>query len=111
LPSIIRTAGELSDKGLTLLLVNLGEDRDVVRRAADQRGYGATVLLDDDGDVARAYGIRGTPTTFLVGRDGRVLGVAVGPRPWSGPDGRAVLHEVLGRGEYDRRPAGSHGSP
>jgi len=99
LPSIIRAAAELGDKGLTLLLVNLGEERDVVRRATEERRYDATVLLDEDGDVARAYGVRATPTVFLVGRDGQVRGVAIGPRPWSGPDGRSVLQEILERGK------------
>ncbi len=32
-----------------------------------------------------------TPTVFLVGRDGRLLGKARGTRPWTSDRGRAVL--------------------
>jgi len=32
-----------------------------------------TVLIDPEGDVARAYGIIGVPTRVLVGRDGTML--------------------------------------
>jgi hypothetical protein len=86
---------ELSPRGLSLVLVDLGEDRETVREAVRTRGYRAPVLLDRGGDVAALYGVNATPTTFVIGRDGRVLGRAIGPRPWIEPPGRALLDAVL----------------
>jgi peroxiredoxin len=88
---------ELAPRGLSLVLVNVGEDPETVRQAVRARGYRAPVLLDRGGEVANLYGVNATPTTFVIGRDGRVLGRAIGPRPWIEPTGRALLDAVLRR--------------
>ena len=31
------------------------------------------VLLDEDGEVARTYGVRGMPTQILIDKDGKIL--------------------------------------
>jgi hypothetical protein len=88
---------ELGPEGLSLVLVNIGEGRETVRQAVRARGYRAPVLLDRGGEVGNLYGVNGTPTTFVIGRDGRVLGRAIGPRPWTESPGRALLDAVLRR--------------
>ena len=37
-----------------------------------------TILLDPDQDAQAAYGLRGLPETFLLGRDGRLINRWVG---------------------------------
>ena len=99
MPSINALSSELRTQGLTVLLVDIAEDRATVARAVAERGYTAPVLLDSDGRVSGEYGVRGTPTVFVIGRDGRLLGRAIGPRPWAGPAGRTLLQTLLrGRG-------------
>ena len=95
MPSINALGAELSGEGLTVLLVDISEPRDLVARTVAARGYTARVLLDSTGQVADIYRVRGTPTTYLIGRDGLLLGGAVGPRPWTLPSGRALLHGLL----------------
>lgn len=80
---------------MSVLLINIREDRETVARAVAERGYLATVLLDLGGAVSDAYGIRATPTAFLIARDGTLVGRAIGPRPWTGPDGRALFQALL----------------
>jgi hypothetical protein len=53
------------------------------------------VLLDSTGQVADAFRVTATPTAYLIGRDGLLLGGAVGPRPWTSPPGRALLQALL----------------
>jgi peroxiredoxin len=86
---------ELEGQGFTLLLVDMGEDRETVARVVAERGYTAPVVLDSDERVKQAYGVRGTPTVVVIGRDGTILGRALGPRPWAGPAGRALLQALL----------------
>ncbi len=86
---------ELASQGLTLLLVDMQEDRKTVAAAVAERGYTASVVLDSDGRVAQAYGVRATPTVFVISRDGIVLGRAIGPRPWAGAEGHALLRGLL----------------
>jgi hypothetical protein len=95
LPSINALQAELEKDGLTVLLVDISEPRDTVARAAASRGYTARVLLDSDGRASDAYRVQGTPTVYLVGRDGMVIGRAVGRRPWAEPPGRALLAALL----------------
>jgi hypothetical protein len=58
-------------------------------------GVTVTVLLDYDGAVTRDYRVTATPTTFVIGRDGRQVARAAGTRPWDGPAGRALLDALV----------------
>jgi Redoxin len=95
LPSINQVHREWESSGVSVLLVNLREDRAKVARAVTERGYVAPVILDVEGAATEAYAIRATPTAFLVARDGTIVGRAIGPRPWTGPDGRALIQALL----------------
>jgi hypothetical protein len=86
---------EWGPKGVTVLLVDIREERAKVARAAVEGGYVAPIALDLDGAVSEAYGIRATPTVFVIARDGTIVGRAIGPRPWTGPDGRALFQALL----------------
>ena len=57
---------------MTVLLVDIREDRQKVARAVTERGYVAPVVLDQTGEVTEAYGIHATPTAFLIARDGTI---------------------------------------
>jgi peroxiredoxin len=84
-------------RGLALLAVNIEEDRETVARWARAKKVTSTLLLDPTGSVNRAYRVTGTPTVFVVGRDGRLVAKAVSTMPWTGPEGRAFLQALLAR--------------
>lgn len=60
------------EHGLAILAVNVRQDRESARAFVDRLGISYDVLLDGEGEVARAYGVRGLPTTFLLDREGRL---------------------------------------
>jgi DNA-binding LacI/PurR family transcriptional regulator len=95
LPSIDGLHEALGRDGLTVLLVNIAETRETVVRALAARRYSAPVLLDPNGKTTESYRVAGTPTVFIIGRDGVILGSAVGPGPWADPAGRALLEALL----------------
>jgi hypothetical protein len=47
------------------------------------------VGVDVKHEAAIKYGVRGTPTSFLISPQGTLLGGAQGPRPW---DSQATLN-------------------
>jgi hypothetical protein len=97
LPPIDRLYQELRAQGLEVRLVSFREDPAHVRRVVRERGYVAPVLIDRSGDVTgRLYGVWGPPTMYLVDRDGRLLGRAVGGQPWDRPQSREALLALLG---------------
>ena len=95
MPSINALHEEFKGQGLTVLLVNMREDRDLVRRTVTTRGYTAPVLLDADGGVANAYRVTGTPAVYLLDRRLQVVGRAIGRREWASEEGRRLLAAVL----------------
>ena len=95
MPSIDGLHQALAQDGLSVLLVNIGESRQTVARTASSRRYAASMLRDPSGKAADSFGVRGTPTVFIVGRDGMILGSAVGPLAWTEPAGLALLKALL----------------
>lgn len=85
----------MAGEGLSVVFVNLGESPRTVARATSSHRYTAPILLDAQGAAARAFGVTGTPSVFIIGRDGMILGSAIGPRPWTEPAGRALLEALV----------------
>jgi peroxiredoxin len=96
LPSVNRLYSDLKARGLEVLLVSFREDPGLVKRTVQERGYTAPVLLDRSGDVTgKTFGVWGTPTSYLIDRQGRLVGRIVGPRPWESPAARALILDLL----------------
>ena len=86
---------DLASRGLAVLGVNAGEDLKVIQRYARTLGVTFPLVLDPQHTMRRRYGVAGVPTTFLVGRDGRTVALAVGARAWQSPAARRILDGLL----------------
>jgi peroxiredoxin len=86
---------ELGAQRLAIVAVNAGESMPVVREYSRARGLTYPVLVDPRGDIQRAYGVLGLPTTFVIARDGRAVARAIGARDWAGVRFRELLLELL----------------
>jgi peroxiredoxin len=97
MPLFERLHGEFAKQGLTIIGLNVQEDRDTIQRYAKNLGLTFPLVLDPDGDIARSYGVIGIPTTILIGRDGRTAALAVGPRDWGSAAARDVIQALLSK--------------
>jgi cytochrome c biogenesis protein CcmG/thiol:disulfide interchange protein DsbE len=96
LPSTIEQLHrEYRPRGLAVLAVNMEEAPEAVSAWVRSKRISMDVLLDPPGIASRAWAITATPSTFLVDRGGRVVARAVGTRPWTDPEGRAVIEALL----------------
>jgi len=86
---------EFNQKGLTVLAVNMQENRHRVANWVEGKNVTSLVLLDADGAVTRLYRVTGTPTVVLIGRQGEMIGRAVGSREWTGEKGRGLFEALL----------------
>ena len=86
---------ELSPRGLSVVAVNIQESRSTVAAWAREQKFTIPILLDTDGEVTREYGVIATPTSFLIDREGRLLGRMVGPRDWASSPGKALFASLL----------------
>jgi thiol-disulfide isomerase/thioredoxin len=75
MPGLERLQREFSSQGLAVIGVNAREDKEAARRTL--------------------YGVVGLPTTFVIGRDGRAIVFAVGPRQWESALARALITALL----------------
>ena len=56
----------------------------------------APVLVDQSGEVSGpGYRVWGPPTIFIVDRQGRLIGRAVGARSWDSQKGRQFMEALL----------------
>ena len=85
---------QFKDRGLVVLAINIQESKSTVAAWAKDKKVTVPVLRDAAGAVTRAYRVTGTPTVVVVGRDGKVVGVANGTREWTSDKGRALLGKL-----------------
>ena len=93
--AIAQVQRELKPRGLVVLAVSIQEPPDRVAAWVKKVGLAFPVFLDEDGTVTRAWRITSTPTVFLIDRRGRLVGRAIGTKPWTSPAGRALLTALL----------------
>ena len=94
MPAMEKLHQKLKDKDFVMIAVSLQESAQVVRDFFQKYKLTFIALLDSTGEVGRWFGVRSIPTTYILGRDGKVLGAAMGAREWD--SGEAIdLFEYL----------------
>jgi peroxiredoxin len=102
MPLVERLWQRYRKDGLTVLGVNVDRgDADAVRAFAREYGMTFPVLLDRDGAARARYGVRALPLTYIIGRDGRIVGRIFGERDWSSPSAGTMIEALL-QSEPDR---------
>jgi peroxiredoxin len=82
-------------RGLVIVGVNVREATAASRDYARALRLTFPLVLDPDGAVTALYGVIGLPTTFLIGRDGRAVALAVGLREWGSPAALDIAESLL----------------
>ena len=87
---------ELRSRGFNIVAVEISKRPELAKEFLGQIGVTFPVV-EDTGDVARLYGIRGTPTTFVLGRDGKIWFRTVGYSPGQETKLKAEIEYLLDR--------------
>lgn len=66
-----------------ILAVDAGESTSQVEKWLKGKDLEFHFVLDSKGQVNGMYGVRGLPSTYIVKKNGEILGRAVGARDWS----------------------------
>jgi peroxiredoxin len=78
MPAIEKVGKEFKSKGVKILAVNVGEPDLIVKKFAEQYRLTFPIMIDNNKEVLRAYGVDPLPTTFLIDSKGRVKEVIIG---------------------------------
>jgi thiol-disulfide isomerase/thioredoxin len=77
LPSLEAIAKKYKDRGVSVLLINVEESADSVRRWMGRR-YTTPVLLDGNGAVSGQYGVSSIPRLFVLNQAGQLVWMHAG---------------------------------
>ncbi len=90
------------DAGLfRMIYVNVNRgDSGSVQTFIDKVSPQFHTLLDPDGSVRNRYAVRGLPTTYLIGKDGKIIGRIIGERDWASAAAQRMLESLLGSDRY-----------
>jgi peroxiredoxin len=95
MPMFERLHREFSTQGLAVVGINAREGTATIREYAKELGLTFPLILDPKGTINATYGVIGLPTTFLIGRSGRAVALAIGPREWTGKPARDLIQALL----------------
>ncbi|MCK5580942.1 MAG: TlpA family protein disulfide reductase [Candidatus Omnitrophica bacterium] len=69
------SAAEIQEKGIKLVLVDLGESSSQVRAYLKDNGVSLNVFLDKTSEIAEEYGVVGIPTFYFLDKKGIIQAV------------------------------------
>jgi len=83
-------------QGLTVLAVNLDAKRSDADKFLGEVPAQFTVAFDATGDSAKRFDVKGMPSSYVIGRDGKVAAVHKGFREQDRKDIESRIVEILG---------------
>jgi peroxiredoxin len=95
MPSIERLRQSLAGRPFVVLAVNVGESARAARDFAGKVPVGFPLLLDRDTRIAKSWGAKLLPATFIIGPDGAIRYTHLGELDWARDDVRALLEKLM----------------
>ena len=86
MPSLDRLRAKLGEKSFEVLAVNVGEAPERVARFTREVPVSFPIVYDRDSSMAKRWKVRGYPTSYVIGPDGRIRFYYVGELDWSHDD-------------------------
>ena len=96
MPEMEKLFKQFKEDDFVMVTINLKESSDKVSAFYEKHKLTFNALLDSDGNVGVAFGIRSIPTTFILDKQGGLLGKAMGPREWGGRKATELFQMLVG---------------
>jgi len=82
-------------KNFEIVAVSVDSTPILIKPFADSMNLTFPIVHDGSQRVARSYGFRGPPLSFLIDRNGRIVGGASGPRKWNSSGAHKLVEKLL----------------
>ena len=96
MPSDIEQVQRRYGDRLAVVAIDIQESRETVEKWTKGKQLSFTILLDPAGAATGAYEVTATPTVFVLSREGKLVGKALGNKPWTSEQGHALLTRLTG---------------
>jgi thiol-disulfide isomerase/thioredoxin len=81
LPILDQVAADTKDSDVRFFTINMKEEKADVQQFVDKQKLSLPVLLDENGNIAKLFGVKAIPETVIIGKDGVVKKVLLGYSP------------------------------
>lgn len=95
MPALNRLYDDFQGEAFALLAANLRESPTRVEAFRNKYRITFPLLMDRTGKVGDAYGVLAIPATFILDRQGMMIGKATGARNWAAAPARWLIKELL----------------
>jgi peroxiredoxin len=99
MPSMQKLYAHFKDKDFAMVAINMNEPAFVVNKYIKDHQLTFTVLLDSINELGAPFGIRGIPTTYIIDRDGAIIGKALGSRRWDSKKSISLFEHLINSGK------------
>jgi thiol-disulfide isomerase/thioredoxin len=97
MPHMEKLHQRFKNKDFAMVTINLQESASQVKRFFNQFKLTFTALLDSDGEIGARFMITAIPTTFILNKEGIIIGKAMGPRKWGGEKASSLFNYLTNR--------------
>ena len=99
MPSVQRAHEVLKDSGVTVLAISIdGAGVQAAKPVMEESDYSFLAPVDQSMAVARQFGARGVPMTYVVDRKGMIRAQGFGPMDLESKEFMNYVKSVAGRG-------------
>jgi peroxiredoxin len=95
MPAMEKLHKEFRDRDFVMVAINLQESAERVKQFFKAHKLTFTTLLDTEGLIGAEFGIRSIPTTFILDKEGKIIGKALGPREWDSDKAMALFDYLV----------------
>jgi peroxiredoxin len=95
MPSMEKLHQTLKNKDFKMVTINLQESASQVKTFFKAFNLTFTALLDSTGEVGASFGIQAIPTTYILDKTGRIIGLANGLREWDSKAAIALFENLM----------------
>lgn len=85
----------MDNKDFVMLTILFRDDPQTGINYLKQNGFNFPVMLDEEGQTARAYGLTGVPETYIVDKEGILREKIIGPYQWDSPEALELISRLL----------------
>ena len=78
MPTLERLHQEYQSKGLVVLGIDVGENRETVEKFLKTKGIPYPIIMGDEAGIPAAYGVNVFPTFVMIGTDGKIASHQLG---------------------------------
>ncbi len=86
-----------ADEGLAIIGVNLDMERADAERFLEEYPARFTILYDENKEIARQFDVVAMPSSYVIGRDGKVIARHMGFKVKQQDEYEAIIVEALGK--------------